>query len=125
MKLSLDKPSALYLIDGFTPRSVTVAKQEYRHSLILTPEQIFEPWNPPAVAALAIADFACLAALDLEVVLLGTGEKQIFPSQLLPVEFARGGVGFEVMATAAACRTYNILAGEGRKVAAALIIPED
>lgn len=124
MKLSLDKASALYLIEGFTPHSVTVAKQEYRHNLIVTPEHVFDAWRPPAVADLGITDFDCLAELELEVVLLGTGEKQIFPPQLLQVEFGRNGVGFEVMNTAAACRTFNILAGEGRKVAAALIIEQ-
>lgn len=121
MKLNLDKSSTLY-IDRFTPGSVTVAKQEYRHPLIVTPERIFEPWLPPAIAELRIADFACLSELELEVVLLGTGEKQIFPPQRLQAEFGHGGIGFEVMNTAAACRTFNILAGEGRKVAAALII---
>lgn len=123
MKLSLDKSSTLYFIDAFSPHSVTVAKQEYRHHLIVTPERVFEPWQPPAVAGLAITDFDCLRELELEVVLLGTGEKQIFPPPLLQVEFGRLGVGLEVMSTAAACRTYNILAGEGRKAAAALIIP--
>jgi uncharacterized protein len=122
MKLNLDRSSALYLIDGFTAESVTVAKQEYRHHLILTPERIFEPWRAPAVAELAIADFDCLSGLELEVVLLGTGQTQIFPPPELRAEFGRNGIGFEVMNTAAACRTFNILAGEGRKVAAALII---
>lgn len=125
MKLSLDKASGLYLIDGFTPHSVTVAKREYRHNLIITTERLFEPWQAPAVAQLGIADFDCLSGLELEVVLLGTGQTQIFPPQLLQVEFGRSGVGFEVMNTAAACRTYNILAGEGRKVAAALIIQDE
>src|SRR5688500_12827333 len=123
MKLSLDKSSTLYLIDAFTPDSVTVAKREYRHHLIVTPERNFEPWQPPAVAKLGIADFDCLSGLELEVVLLGTGKVQMFPPQLLQVEFGRSGIGFEVMNTAAACRTFNILAGEGRKVAAALMIP--
>jgi uncharacterized protein len=125
MKLSLDSSSTLYLIEGFTPRSVTVAQREYRHPLIVTPERIFEPWHPQAVAELRIEDFACLSELELEVILLGTGEKQIFPPSLLQVEFGRGGVGFETMNTAAACRTFNILAGEGRKVAAALIITRE
>jgi uncharacterized protein len=123
MKLSLDKSQALFFIDGFTAHSVTVAKREYRHHLIITPERIFEPWPAPAVAELGIADFDCLSGLDLEVILLGTGKSQIFPSPVLQVELGRKGIGFEVMNTAAACRTFNILAGENRKVAAALIIP--
>jgi uncharacterized protein len=125
MKLSLDKSPSLYLIDGFTAHSVTVARREYRHDLIITPEHIFEPWQAPAVAELGIADFDCLFALELEVILLGTGKSQIFPPPLLQVEFGRKGIGFEVMNTAAACRTFNILAGEGRRVAAALMIPPE
>jgi uncharacterized protein len=101
-----------------------VAKREYRHHLIVTPERIFEPWQAPAVTELGMEDFSCLSGLELEVVLLGTGKTQIFPPPLLQVEFGRAGVGFEVMNTAAACRTFNILAGEGRKVAAALIIEQ-
>jgi uncharacterized protein len=122
MKFSLDKSQALYLIDAFTPYSVTVAKQEYRQSLIVTPERIFQPWQPPAAAKLGMEDFNYLSGLELEVVLLGTGKAQIFAPQLLQVEFGHLGIGLEVMNTAAACRTFNILAGEGRKVAAALII---
>lgn len=124
MKLSLDKSSGLYLIDAFTAHSVTVAKYEYRQNLIVTTERLFEHWQPPVVAKLGITDFECLSGLELEVVLLGTGKTQIFPPQLLQVEFGHIGIGFEVMNTAAACRTFNILAGEGRKVAAALIIDQ-
>lgn len=122
MKLSLDKASGLYLIDAFTRHSVTVAKHEFRDHLIVATERIFESWPAPAIANLGIADFDCLSGLELEVVLLGTGETLVFPPPLLQVEFGRIGIGFEVMNTAAACRTFNILAGEGRKVAAALII---
>jgi uncharacterized protein len=125
MKLSLDKSKALFFIDGFSAHSVTVAKREYRHHLIITPERIFEPWQAPAVAKLGIADFDCLSGVELEVILLGTGQDQIFPPAVLQVELGRKGIGFEVMNTAAACRTFNILAGEGRKVAAALIIPAE
>jgi uncharacterized protein len=122
MKFSLDKAQAQYLIDAFTPDSVTIAKREYRQHLIVTPEHIFEPWQAPTAAKLGIDDFNCLSGLELEVVLLGTGKAQIFPSPLLQVEFGRLGIGFEVMNTGAACRTFNILAGEGRRVAAALLI---
>ncbi|HEY3488169.1 MAG TPA: Mth938-like domain-containing protein [Gammaproteobacteria bacterium] len=122
MKFSLDKTHSLYTIDGFTPHSVTVAQHEYTNHLIVTPERIFTDWRPPAVNRLGSTDFACLAELELEVILLGTGNTQIFPPQLLQVELARAGTGFEVMTTPAACRTFNILASEGRRVAAALII---
>ncbi len=125
MKLSLDKSKTLFFIDGFTAYSVTVARREYRHHLIITPERIFEPWHAPAVGKLGIADFDCLSGLELEVILLGTGKNQIFPPARLQVELGRKGLGFEVMSTAAACRTFNILAGESRKVAAALIIPPE
>src|SRR5688572_6942656 len=103
MKFSLEQSPSLYLIDGFTAHSVTIAKREYHHHLIITPEQIFESWHPPAVAELGIANFDCLSRLELEVILLGTGKSQIFPPSLLQVEFGRKGIGFEVMNTAAAC----------------------
>ena len=56
-----------------------------------------------------------------EVVIMGTGSRHVFPSPELLAPLARAGIGVEVMSTSAACRTYNILGGEGRKVVALLL----
>jgi uncharacterized protein len=87
---------------------------------VLTPERV-EPWPTASFEALAEADFERLRALDPEVVLLGTGARQRFPHPRLARPLAEARIGLEVMNTPAACRTYNILMAEGRKVVAALL----
>jgi uncharacterized protein len=61
-------------------------------------------------------------ALEPELVLLGTGARQIFPAPSFGAQFLRAGIGFEVMDTSAACRTFNVLVGEQRRVAAMLLV---
>ena len=80
-------------------------------------------WTPRPIAELTLEDFA--AALDLgpELILFGTGETHRFPSNHLTTAIMTRGVGFETMTTAAACRTYNVLAAEDRRVVAALLVP--
>ncbi len=70
------------------------------------------------------SDFAELLAGDPEIVVIGTGATQVFPARELMFAFARRGVGLEFMDTAAAARTFNVLAGEGRKIAAVLYVGE-
>jgi len=88
------------------------------------PDRIVSDWNVRDLDSLAQQDIAALASLNPELVLLGTGERLRFPGQRLLAILATARIGAEVMDTQAACRTYNILAEEGRHVAAALIIPK-
>jgi len=95
---------------------------EYRENLIVTPEQIATGWAPGGFDALTDEDFAAVATLEPEVVILGTGRALRFPHPRLTRALTDAHIGLEVMDTAAACRTFNILAAEGRKVAAAILI---
>ena len=88
------------------------------------PDRIAEDWKVRSFKSLAQDNIEALAALNPELVLLGTGDVLRFPDPRLLVNLTRAGIGAEVMDTRAACRTYNILAEEGRNVAAALIIEE-
>jgi uncharacterized protein len=88
----------------------------------VTRDAVLDDWRPPAVEELTIADFKALLALKPEVVLLGTGVSQRLPPPRLYAEFAARGIGLEVMDNRAACRTYNVLLGEFRDVAVALIL---
>ena len=101
---------------------VRVGATEYRTNLVVTPESVETDWAPAGFGALAEADFARLLGARPDVVLLGTGDVLRFPHPRLTRALADGQVGLEVMDTAAACRTYNILAAEGRRVTAALIL---
>ena len=91
-------------------------------SLILTGRQVITEWEPEQIAELTAAHLEEVLSLDPELVLLGTGARQHFPAMDILATFHRAQIGIEVMDTAAACRTFNILVAEGRHVAAALLM---
>jgi len=94
--------------------------ERHASSLIVTPERLL-PWQPDSFDALAEAHFSPFLELGLEVLLLGTGPRQRFPHPRLLRALTERRLGVEVMDLQAACRTYNILMGEERRVAAALL----
>jgi len=120
VKLHSSAPAALNTFSGYGEGFVTINGQRHDANMIVTPARIL-PWNVAAFDALAEADFEVFLELDLEVLLLGTGSRQRFPQPRLTQALARKRVGVEVMDLQAACRTYNILAAEERRVAAALL----
>jgi uncharacterized protein len=91
-------------------------------SLILTSRRIITDWEPNHLEELTATHLEMVLSLDPELVLLGTGARQQFPAMELLSRFHRAQIGVEVMDTAAACRTFNILIAEGRHVAAALLM---
>ncbi len=93
----------------------------YERSLVVLPDRPVEAWAVAGVETLRQEDLELLAGLGAEIVLVGTGDSLRFLHHRLLQSLARAHVGVEVMDTRAACRTYNILVAEGRKVAAALI----
>ncbi len=93
-----------------------------RSSLILTATEIVLDWPPRTVDELSPEHLQSALVFEPEVILLGTGARQIFPSGHALASVQRAGVGIEVMDTRAACRTFNVLVQEGRKVVAALIL---
>ncbi len=95
---------------------------EYRENLIVTPEKIITRWAGGGFAGLTEQDFAAIAELKPEVVLLGTGTTIRFPATRLTRALIDARIGLEVMDTAAACRTFNILAAEGRRVAVGILL---
>ena len=120
MKLERAMPDGL-AIDGYSSEGIKVANQLYRGHLLLTPEQIIDNWQAPAPSELSIDSFAQILPYKPEVLILGTGEVLQFPPASLNAALAAKRIGLEVMDTQAACRTYNILLAEDRRVAAALI----
>lgn len=121
MKLNLHA-NDLNSIQAYTENSVTIQGHIYTQSIIISPEQLVPNWPVGAATGLHVADFAVLGTLEVEILLLGTGKKQVFPDAQLLVAMRQQQIGLEVMDTAAACRTFNILLSEGRRVAAALIL---
>jgi len=121
MKFHLSTPAG-NVVTGQGKGWVRVGTQEYRAPIVLTSAAIVEGFAPGGFDTLTEADFAALLAHKPEVVLLGTGATHRFPHPRLTRALVEARVGVEVMDTAAACRTFNILAAEGRKVVAALIV---
>jgi uncharacterized protein len=102
---------------------VRVDADEHRASFLLAPDAIVAPWAEGGFDDLRAEDFEAVAALQPEIVLLGTGGRQRFPHPRVYAALSAARVGVEVMDTAAAARTYNIIAAEGRRVVAALLLP--
>ena len=126
MKISTTDHRDGYSIQSYAPGQVVINGVAYGHSLVVLPERVFPTWGPGSgsVPDLAVDHFEALAQMDREIVLLGTGRRQHFPSPNLYRCLIEQGVGLEIMDTAAACRTYNILVAESRRVAAALLMIE-
>lgn len=120
MKLHSSTPTALNTFSGYGEGFVMVNGQRHEANMIVTPERIL-PWNVAAFDALAAADFEVFLDLDPEVLLLGTGPRQRFPDPRLIRALTGKRIGVEAMDLHAACRTYNILMAEERRVAAALL----
>ena len=123
MDLSLDRPEGFLFVRRVGARSITLIDRELSESFLLAPEQVIEHWPITAADALDAGHVQALLALRPELVLLGTGERQAFPAAAFIAGFLRQGIGIEVMDNAAAARTYNLLAAEGRRVLGAFILP--
>jgi len=125
MKIQLET-SEQNLISHYGPGSISVNGTEYTDNILITANAIFTDWFSGDWSTLSVDHFAALWSDDLvgepaEIVLLGTGSLHTFPDMSLLVELKKHNLAVEVMNTRAACRTYSVLVGEGRPVAAALL----
>ena len=121
MKLHLSNTVGLNLFTAYGDDYVAVNHEKHEKNLIVLSTSIISGWCAATPVTLAEADMQKLLELDSEIILLGTGGRQRFVHGTLMRPFASAGIGLEVMDLKAACRTYNILVAEGRKVAAALL----
>ncbi len=109
-------------ITGYGPGWVAVNGEKFHSSIVVSSQGQRLDWSAPSFETLQASHFDALALMDAELVLFGSGERIRFPQpQWLQALYARR-IGLETMDTQAACRTYNFLAGEGRKVVAALLL---
>jgi len=99
-----------------------VPMQTLMHSFIITPRILIKDWPVQTIETLSAEHIKQIVALSPEMILLGTGNQLHWPSTSLLSEIINSGIGIDIMTTAAACRTYNILTYEGRNVTAALIL---
>jgi len=121
MKFHLQAPAA-NVISALGKDWIRIGETEYRQNLIVMPDAVVTGWAPAGFAALTGANFAALLQYQPELVLLGTGAQQRFPHPRLLADLSRARIGVEAMDTRAACRTFNILVAEDRRVVAALLL---
>jgi len=121
MKLHRTPDAGLQLFSGYGAGYVSVNHVRYEKCVVVTPQAVSE-WAVGGFEELVAAAFGFIAELKPEIVILGTGARQRFPGPELRTALAASGAGVEMMDTRAACRTYNILASEGRKVVAAIVL---
>ena len=122
MQLWHHLPDTRHFIRRVEPDAVTVVDRRLTQSFLVGTEVLVESWPVHAADGIDDAAIAAVLALEPEVVLLGTGARIIFPSQRVLGAFLSRRIGLEAMDNAAAARTFNVLAEEGRKVVAAFIL---
>lgn len=123
MQLSQENPDFRYVLRGISEAGVLVNQDTLGTSFMLTPDRLVPDWRPTSATDLQPSDMDAVLALQPALVLLGTGPRQRFPAAAVMAALLTRGVGIEVMDSAAAARTFNVLATEGRRVVAAFLLP--
>lgn len=122
MQISLENPDYRYICRGTSADGVLVNNRTLRSSFILAPNQIVENWALRDFNAIELEHWQPVLDLKPSLFILGSGQIQIFPEAKHMAFFLQKGIGFEVMNNAAAARTFNILAQEGRNVVAGFVL---
>ena len=122
MKFQPDGLAGTNTVSRHEPGAVWVNGIRWSESLLLPWRGVVQPWEPKSLGELAAAHFEAVLVLEPELVIFGSGARHQFISPALYRALIEARVGLETMDTAAACRTYNVLASEGRSVVAALLL---
>jgi uncharacterized protein len=122
MKFTLDRPATPHVVREYAPGRLRIGEREFSRSVVVCAATLLEDWRPQQIGDLTAADLEPVLALEPQVLLLGSGARQVFPAPALLARLHAARIGFEVMDTGAACRTYSVLAAEGRRVALAVLI---
>ena len=122
MKFNLDQPTTINVVRAYGQGLIRIGERSFSRSVIVTASTLLEEWRPRRMSDLHESDLGELLLLRPEVLLIGSGPRQEFPQRATLAALYAARVGFEIMDTGAACRTYNVLVAEGRNVAAALIV---
>jgi uncharacterized protein len=122
MKFTLEAGSRANLIRGYSAQEIRIGDQRLTGSCIVTADTLIADWEPRSFAELQAEHLDKVLALQPELILLGTGPAQRFPPSGIRAMLGARGVGLEVMDLGAACRTFNILVQEERRVAAGLFL---
>jgi uncharacterized protein len=123
MSLQEDRAEGVITVRAVGASAIAIEGRELHTSFLLAPDRVVEGWPPRQVRDIDEAGLEAVLALDPQLVLIGTGQRQQFLDPRLQVDLMRRGIGVEVMDNAAAARTYNLLAMEGRRVVVGFLLP--
>jgi uncharacterized protein len=122
VQLNLERPDYAWYLRGAEGDHALVNERVLRASFVICPDTLLQDWAVTDAATLTPTQLEPMLAMKPELVLLGTGARQVFPPASVLAAFLSRGLGIEVMTNAAAARTYSVLAGEGRRVVAGFVI---
>ena len=122
MQLIHDRAEGYFFVRAVRKDAIVIIDRELHASFLIAPDQVIEGWPVSDIDELGEEAIQAILAVEPEVVILGSGDRQRFPDRKILLPLMRQGIGVEVMDNAAAARTYNLLAAEGRRVAAAFIL---
>jgi uncharacterized protein len=122
MKFAQDNQDEGYVITAYDNSSISINGKPFSQSLIVTRSSLQENWDVSAIDLLQPDHINQVLLLNPELIIIGTGNKLIFPAVEIYANIIERGIGVDFMDTGAACRTYNILMSEGRDVVAGLIL---
>ena len=122
MQLNLESPDHRYVLRSVDGRSALVNDRRLASSFAVSTETLIENWPVTDAGALTPEQLQPLLALGPDVIVIGSGDRQVFAPAATQAACLQAGVGFEVMANAAAARTFVVLAGEGRRVVAGFVL---
>jgi len=122
MRFTQDSISGISLIRAYGDGTLRINDAVYAGAVIVSPSTVVNEPDIHDLDALIAIEKSRIMALDPELILLGTGRRQVFPAAAFGASFLRVGVGVEVMDTGAACRTFNVLVAEQRRVVAVLLV---
>ncbi|MEO6154247.1 MAG: Mth938-like domain-containing protein [Thermomonas sp.] len=123
MQLNLERPDYQYFLRGADGASALVNDRRLTRSFVVAPTVLVEDWQVGDATSMTPADIDALLELKPELLVLGTGAIQKFPTAAVIAACLQRGIGIEVMTNAAAARTYSVLASEGRRVVAGFVFP--
>jgi len=121
MKFSQDLTDSGYVVTAYDNSGIKVNGKQFEKSFIISPDEFHENWTIDSISELSSTHIQQLLDMKPELIIVGTGNKLVFPPVEVYAALVKQNMGVEFMDTNAACRTYNILTGEGRKVVAGII----
>lgn len=121
MKFSLERSGSAHRVRAYDQRGFRIGEAWYPGGIVLSAERLVSDWGPARIDNLLDSDLHTILEMEPEVVVIGTGATLRFPDRSRLAVFRSKGIGYEVMDSGAACRTFNVLCSEGRRVVAALL----